>query len=245
MLNRVLLAAMIVATGALSLPALRPRSRTVRSARTAAPNAIPPLAIATASRAGRGALFSAVIGAAGLLAVVGAFLGNGGLAVFTDTASVPANTFTTGTVDISTSPASALVTFSAMAPGDQVTNPLTVTNAGTLDLRYAVTSTTTENTLAPELDLTIKSGVATCTNAGFAGSGTVVYSTGDLGSTAGINVIGNPAQGSQAGDRTLAASGSEVLCFNVSLPLAAANAAQGQTTTATFAFAAEQTSNNP
>jgi hypothetical protein len=132
-----------------------------------------------------------------------------------------------------------------MAPGDQVTNPLTVTNAGTLDLRYAVTSTTTENTLAAELDLTIKSGVATCTNAGFAGSGTVVYSTADLGNTAGINVIGNPAQGSQAGDRTLAASANEVLCFNVSLPLAATNAAQGQTTTATLAFAAEQTSNNP
>jgi hypothetical protein len=108
-----------------------------------------------------------------------------------------------------------------------------------------VTSTTTENTLAAELDLTIKSGVTTCTNAGFGASGTVVYSTADLGNTTGINVIGNPAQGSQAGDRTLAASANEVLCFNVSLPLTATNSSQGQTTTATLAFAAEQTANNP
>ena len=166
------------------------------------------------------------------------------LALFTDTASVGSNTFTTGTVDISTTPATALVTFSAMAPGDQVTNPITVDNLGTLELRYAVTSTTTEDVLAAELDLTIKSGVTTCTNAGFGTDGTVVYATGDLGSTAGINVIGDPATGSQAGDRVLVASTNEVLCFNVSLPLAATNAAQGLTTTATFAFQAEQTKNN-
>lgn len=167
------------------------------------------------------------------------------LAVFTDTASVPGNTFSTGTVDISTSPTSALVTFSGMAPGDQVTAPITVSNLGTLQLRYAVTSTTTENVLAAQLDLTIKSGVTTCTNGGFGTDGTAVYATGDLGNTTAVNVIGNPAQGSQAGDRTLNAAANEVLCFNVSLPLATGNTFQGLTTTATFAFAAEQTSSNP
>ncbi len=167
------------------------------------------------------------------------------IALFTDTASVPSNTFSTGTVDISTAPVSALVTFSNMAPGDQVTNPITVSNAGTLALRYAVTSTTTENVLAAQLDLTIKSGVTTCTNGGFGVDGTVVYATGDLGSTTGVNVIGNPAQGAQAGDRPLAASANEVLCFNVSLPLSTGNSFQGLTTTATFAFQAEQTTNNP
>ena len=167
------------------------------------------------------------------------------LALFTDSASVPANTFTTGTVDITTSPTTALVTFSAMAPGDQVTAPITVTNAGTMQLRYAVTSTTTENVLAAALDLTVKSGVTTCTNAGFGVDGTVVYATGDLGNTTAINIIGDPAQGSQAGDRTLNASANEVLCFNVSLPSGTGNASQGLTTTATFNFQAEQTSNNP
>jgi len=174
-----------------------------------------------------------------------AFLSLSVMALFTDTASVPANLFTTGTVDISTSPTTALVTFSGMAPGDQVTAPVTVNNAGTLQLRYAVTSTTTEDTLAGQLDLTIKSGVTTCTNAGFAADGTVVYATGDLGSTAGVNVIGNPAQGGQGGDRTLNASASEVLCVNVSLPSSTGNTYQGLSTTATLAFQAEQTSNNP
>lgn len=179
-----------------------------------------------------------------VLAAFAAVLSLTVLALFTDTASVGSNTFSTGTVDISTSPASALVTFSDMAPGDQVVNPITVSNAGSLELRYAVTSTTTEDTLAAQLDLTIKSGVTTCTIAGFDTDGTVVYAAGDLGSTTGVNVIGDPTQGSQAGDRTLAASGSEVLCFKVSLPSSTDNTFQGLTTTATLAFQAEQTKNN-
>ena len=179
-----------------------------------------------------------------VLAAFVALLSLSVLTLFTDTASVPANTFTTGTVDISTNPATALVTFSDMAPGDEVVNPITVSNDGSLELRYAVTSITTEDTLAAQLDLTIKSGVTTCTTGGFGVDGTVVYATGDLGSMASINVIGDPTQGAQAGDRTLAASGSEVLCFNVSLPSSTNNTFQGLTTTATFAFQAEQTKNN-
>ena len=188
-------------------------------------------------------MLNRILAAAVAVGLAGAFLGSGGLAVFTSTQSVPANTFVTGTVIISTAPATALVTVSAMAPGSQVTAPITVTNGGTLALRYAVTSTTTENVLAAALDLTIKSGVTTCTNAGFSATGTVIYTTGDLGSTAGINVIGNPAQGSHAGDRVLAAATNEILCFNVSLPLAT-TVGQGVTSTATLAFVAEQTANN-
>jgi len=183
-----------------------------------------------------------------VLALFVSVISLGVLALFTDTASVPGNTFSTGTVDISTAPSSALVTFSGMAPGDQVTNPLTVTNAGTLALRYAVTSTTTENTLAAQLDMTIwdeneeADGGTTCNATAPA---TVLYAPADLGSTGGTNVIGNPAQGSQAGDRTLNAAASEVLCVKVSLPSSTGNTFQGLTSTATFAFQAEQTSNNP
>jgi len=189
-------------------------------------------------------MLNRILAAAAVVGLAGAFFASGGLAVFTDTQSVGANTFTTGTVDISSSPTTALVTFAAMPPGSQVTAPITVTNAGTMTFRYAVTSTTTENVLAGELDLTIKSGVTTCTNAGFGTDGTVVYATGDLGNTTAINLIGNPAQGSHAGDRTLVNATNEVLCFNVSFPLAATNASQGLTSTATFAFVAEQTANN-
>lgn len=165
-------------------------------------------------------------------------------ALFTDTQSVPTNTFTTGTIDISTSPTNTLVTLTAMAPGDEVTNPITVSNDGTLDLRYAITAATTENVLAGELDLTIKTGVTTCTNGGFDTDGTVIYGAADVGNTTPINVVGDPTTGADAGDRALTASNNEILCFNVELPIAATNASQGLTTTATFSFEAEQTKNN-
>jgi spore coat-associated protein N len=182
--------------------------------------------------------------------VVAASLGVASNAIWTDSQDVDANVFSTGTLDISTSPTTALVTFSDMAPGDEVTSPIIVTNAGSLELRYAVTSTTTEDTLAAQLDLTIKTGVTTCTNAGFDTDGTVIYNSGtglpdDLGSTTGIDVIGDPTQGAQGGDRTLAGSANETLCFNVELPASTGDSFQGLTTTATFTFAAEQTSSNP
>ncbi len=188
--------------------------------------------------------------AAVLLVLVGAgatAVTQGAVAVFSDTDSSASNAFTTGTVDISTSPASAFITFSTMAPGDKVTQPLTVSNAGSLALRYAVTSdadnTDTEG-LRAQLDLTIKSGVTTCDNTNFGVDGTVLYGPADLGSNPAINVIGDPTQGAQAGDRTLAASANEVLCFQDGLPSSTENAFQNATTSATFAFVAEQTVNN-
>ena len=104
------------------------------------------------------------------------------LAVFTDQAQVTGNTFSTGTVNINATPATAVVTMPVMAPGDQVTAPLTVQNLGTLDLRYAMTSTTTEDVLAAALVMTIKTGVASCDNTGFASTGTQIYQ-GILGAT--------------------------------------------------------------
>jgi hypothetical protein len=179
------------------------------------------------------------------LAAVSISAGASSLALFTSTAAVDANTFSTGTVIISTSPATALVTFANMAPGDQVTAPITVSNAGTLNLRYAITSLATNadtKGLKDQLVLTVKSGVTTCTNAGFGVDGTGIYG-GDLDSVAG-KLVGDAASGFQAGDRALAASASEVLCFNVSLDILTGNAFQAATTSATFTFAAEQTKNN-
>jgi spore coat-associated protein N len=167
------------------------------------------------------------------------------LAIFTSTANVPANTFSTGTVIISTNPATALVTLAAMAPGDEVTAPITVSNGGTLALRYAISSVATNadaKGLKDQLVLTVKSGVTTCDNANYALTGVQLYS-GDLDSSAG-KLVGDAATGADPGDRNLAASANEVLCFNVSLPLATGDAFQGATTTATFTFAAEQTKNN-
>ncbi len=165
------------------------------------------------------------------------------LALFTDTEAVPGNAFTTGTIDLVASPAIAVVTMPAMAPGDQVTAILNADNSGSLDLRYSMTSTTTENVLAAEPVLTVKSGVTTCDDANWTTDGTVLYS-GLLGTTATIAAFGDNTPGGDPGDRTLAPGADEDLCVNVTLPLATV-AGQGLTTTATFTFDAEQTANNP
>lgn len=164
-------------------------------------------------------------------------------AIFTDTESVSANAFSTGTLDLSASPSSAVVSLSGMAPGDEVVAPLEIANDGSLELRYAVESETTENFLASQLEMKIKTGVTDCNESGFNADGTVVYS-GILGSVGGTNVIGNPAQGSDSGDRVLAAASSEKLCIKVELPGGTGNSYQGQSTSATFTVYAEQTINN-
>ena len=182
-----------------------------------------------------------------LLAAVATTITTATGALFTDSDSVGSNTFTTGTVILSTAPTSALVSFTDMAPGDVTNGTMTVSNGGSLELRYAVTSATTENTLAAQLDMTIWDEAAETTVNGVCDTTappTVLYGPADVGSTTGIDVIGDPAQGSQTGDRTLAASASETLCFRVELPSSTGNTYQGLTTTATLTFASEQTKNN-
>lgn len=128
-----------------------------------------------------------------------------------------------------------------MAPGDSVTAALTVSNAGTLQLRYAMTTSISgSTTLSDGLELQVKSGVTTCTTAGFGTDGTSLYN-----STLTAGAIGSAAQGGQGGDRTLNAGANEALCFQVRLPSSAADSLQGLSATATFTFVAEQTTNNP
>src|SRR5439155_18366864 len=64
--------------------------------------------------------------------------GSVSLAQFTDS-TTSTWSFTTGTIDISTNPA-VLTSITAMMPGDTNTQALTVTNAGTADLRYALSN---------------------------------------------------------------------------------------------------------
>ena len=160
------------------------------------------------------------------------------LAYFTDSDAVGANTFSTGTIVLSTSPTSALVTYSNMFPGDSVTGTLAVSNTGTGDLRYAMTSSSTDTDskhLAAQLTLVVKTEGTDCTTF----DRTTVY-TGTLGSAA----FGNPASGADTDDRNLTAGSSENLCFKVSLASSTGNAYQNATTTTTFTFASEQTKNN-
>jgi len=175
----------------------------------------------------------ALLGAVSLL-TIGA--GSISLAQFTDSAS-STWAFATGTIDVNTSPA-VLTAVNNMMPGDSSTQALTVTNAGSGDLRYAISVVAT-NPLGAALQLTIK------TQDGGGGCG-LFNGTSVLAATA-LNgaAVGNPAQGANAGDRTLVGGASEVLCFRVSLPLSTANALQGVSSAATFTFDAEQTANNP
>ncbi len=182
------------------------------------------------------------------LACFGSLMTVGVLAVFTDQEAVGANAFNTSTVDISTTPTSAAVSFSNMMPGDQVTDDLVVTNEpGSAAVRYSLTSAATNadsKGLKDQLVMTVKTIDATtpgtpCNDF----DGTQLYS-GDLDSTGG-QIFGNPGQGAQPGDRNLAASASETLCFRVALPLSTGNAYKNAATTATLTFDAEQTANNP
>lgn len=175
----------------------------------------------------------ALLGAVSLL-TIGA--GTISLARFTDTTSSTWS-FTAGTIDISTNP-TVFTAITSMMPGDNATQPLTVTNGGTGDLRYAM-STAATNALGDQLTLTIKTEDAGGGCAAFTGTSVLAATALDGAG------FGSANQGIDAGDRNLAAGASEVLCFRVSLALSTGNAFQGASSAATFTFDAEQTANNP
>jgi predicted ribosomally synthesized peptide with SipW-like signal peptide len=161
------------------------------------------------------------------------------LAIFTDTETVGGNAFTTGSIQLTASPTTALLTASALMPGDSVNGTLVLSNPGTAQLRYAMSASATNADglgLASQLSLAIRTLGTSCA----AFDGTLLFA-GSIGSAS----IGNPAAGAQAGDRALAGATSETLCFRATLPLATGNGYQNAATTATFTFDAEQTANNP
>lgn len=191
-----------------------------------------------------------------VLAIAGAALAIAGTgAIFTDSQSVDANTFNTGNVDISTNPTTAVLTNSAMAPGDRTTGSIVVTNGGSLQLRYALQRSATNadsKALRDSLRLRIAlKGGGSCDFPYYNTDGSTTTLSDDTSLYEGLgfpgtatNTIGDAAQGSQTGDRTLNAAASETLCMSVVLPSTAGNSLQNAATTATFDFVAEQTANN-
>ena len=156
------------------------------------------------------------------------------LAIFTDSAA-SSGSFATGTIDITSNPTIAF-NVGNMMPGDADTQALTIANAGTATLRYAMVAAAT-NTLGTTLQLEVKTLGTDC--ATFDGT-TIVGPTTLNGA-----LIGDVAPGDQGSDRVLSAATNEVLCFQVSLPKATGNALQNKTSAVTFTFSAEQTANNP
>jgi hypothetical protein len=165
------------------------------------------------------------------LATLGA--GAMSLAVFTDS-DASGGSWTAGTIILGVSPATAFNATNVM-PGDTGSQTITLANTGTGQLRYAMSTATTDSGagLNSKLQLLIRAG--TC-----AAPGATLYN-GNLNAA----FLGSNAQGAQAGDRQINAGTSDTLCFTWSLDLnTTGNAYQGASATATFTFDSEQTANN-
>jgi hypothetical protein len=182
-----------------------------------------------------------------VLAVTSMWMGSLSLALFTDQESVAA-AFSSGTVALDDVKIDSLtLTTSGLVPGDTVTDAVEVENDGSVDLRYALSTATTDpdgKALRDVLVLTIKAADVTTPGVpcdDFDGP-TLAAATAFGASGAGF---GDASQGADPGDRTLAGGANEVLCVRVALPLATGDAYQAATATTTFTFDAEQTANNP
>ena len=187
-----------------------------------------------------------VLGAVTLVLALVAPLGETALAEF---GSWPLAGFTQGSVRITATPDSdSLLLPGPVAPGDHAVRGITVTNRGSLTLRYAVTSISTDKGLASWLNLTVWAEAAEADAGDECGEQIpprTLYGPGDPGSPAGTRVTGDPAQGHHEGDRTLLAGASEKLCFMLAMPLSAGNSFQSSEASPTFHFDAEQTDDNP
>ena len=196
----------------------------------------------------RRSLLALLMAGTALIAATGATMS---LALFTSQVAVAGNAFTTGTIVLGVSPASAIFTSTSMMPGDVVPvgvpgQGVLVSNTGTGQLRYSITGTSTDVDLKHLNTVLI---VTVRQPDGNAGASCALFTGLPLFSavvpTAGVNMVGNPTQGIDAGDRVLLAGASETLCFKASLPIGTLNPFQGAASTFTFTFNAEQTLNNP
>lgn len=187
-----------------------------------------------------------LIGLAVGLTLMGTFSAAMSLAVFTDQETVD-GTFSSGSIILDDVKIDGLtLSISPLMPGDTITDDVVVENDGTAQLRYSISTSTTNpdaKLLRDAINLTVKTIDVTlpatpCDNF----DGTQLY-TGVLGAS--TAAVGSPAAGAQAGDRTLAGLSNETLCFRISLPLATGNAYAAATAVTTFTFDAEQTANNP
>ena len=171
-----------------------------------------------------------------LVLVALATLGTSAVTLAVFTGSAPTNgSWTTGTIILGASPTT-VFNVTGVMPGASGSQTVAVANAGSGQLRYAMTSASTDadgRGLRNQLELTIRAG--TCV-----APGAVLYS-GALASA----TLGNPAQGADAGDRTVDAGDTDDLCFSWLFPAASGPGYQGAATSTTFSFAGEQTANNP
>lgn len=194
----------------------------------------PPTPVRATSRIARSTAVLGLAAATMALSFSGAF--------FTDTDAVDAAVITTGSLSL-TAPATVDFTLTNMAPGDTSNRTISLTNGGSLQLRYdmATTAVNSDATFPLSTQLTSivylesqepdTAGANLTCDATYATAATyTALSTGSLGAAALTN-------------RVVAASGTEVLCVAVQLPSATGNDYQSDTTDVTFTFNSEQTAN--
>lgn len=180
------------------------------------------------------------------LGLIGTGTGAMSLAVFTDQETAAAS-FSSGSIVLDDAKIDGLtLSVSPLMPGDRITDDVVVENDGTAELRYAISTATTNpdaKGLRDALSLTVKTVDATTPGTPCDDFDGATLYAGILGAS--TAAVGSPAAGANAGDRTLAGLTAETLCFRIDLPLATGNAYAAASAVTTFTFDAEQTANNP
>ncbi len=195
-----------------------------------------------------------------------AFVGIGQLSTgawFTDTGTSNME-FATGDVQVSLNSDPAFVASGAntrtlvlnnitkMAPGDTEYQPVQVSNAGSLKLRYAVTGITVDTTPGPNggglLSNALDYKIYAVNNAGACATGVSsqpLLASTQIGTTE-TELVGKKATGVDSGDRELTAGTNEWLCVVASLDgPGTGNSYAKAKSDVTLTFYAEQTKNNP
>ena len=95
-----------------------------------------------------------IISGIATISLVGALVGGATLAMFTDTETTT-GTFAAGKVDLSVGTANTQVTIPCMAPGDEGSFEITVSNPACLDLFYKVTPSLTGDLASGATPLTV------------------------------------------------------------------------------------------
>jgi hypothetical protein len=172
-------------------------------------------------------------------------------ALLTDSKTAGPATVTSGNVALTLgSTTFSNLAASASAPGDAKYTLVTVTNGGSLQMRYAATLTwSTSNALTQAMQfgvIKVASAAATCdaTLAWTTAVDNATYLAKDVtASGTSIALFGSNVAGSQTGDRTVAASGVEYLCVRALEPSTySTNTVVSSNVSITFD--AEQTANN-
>jgi spore coat-associated protein N len=178
-------------------------------------------------------------------------------AIFTDEDATSAS-IQTGNVSLTLSGTTPFqFTPQDLAPGSSTFVPVTVTNDGSLELRYSIsyfaspgTGGTGTGNLSDVLELRMYAvDAASCTLAGTNGVTTINTSGGAVSNwplSPGAPLVGNPGVGPNTGDRTLPSGigNTESLCARVDFPLSAGNEYQDTSVTLNLVFNSEQTLNN-